>query len=266
MDPNGPTDVASADAPDGVRDEPRRAAHRKRDARWSGIPLAASLALVAFSVLFGIYGPRVVDRTTAPLGIPAWELGNAAIERHHERAVGAMHGQGAAITDLGAAEQDIADLLGVAVRLPGEREFPWTIHAPRPITLPGSAKAVQVFFSRPSGVGDHREGLSLVLVPDHEQYVVFSPFGRPLLLPPGDIYPVDPSPDLSTGSSALLWSDGTVVRILTTFSAATLEEAFEAFVTPPSGPTVSAAPASAPERDVRTNETFRADEGDETAR
>lgn len=196
--------------------------------RWSGVPLAASLALVAFAIFFGIYGPRVGDRITAPLGIPAWDLGEAAAERFHERRNDAVHGAGAEKTTITDAERDAAALLGSSVRLPDLVADGWTVHAPKPVAVPGSARSVAVTFSRSLVGGVER--VSLILVPDNEQYVVFSPFGRPLFLPPWEAYPIELPQDTIESAVALLWSDGSVVRVLVAGSEAVLSETAPAFL------------------------------------
>jgi hypothetical protein len=196
---------------------------------WSGVPLAASLALVAFAIFFGVYGPRVGDRITPPLGIPAWDLGEAAAERFHERRNDAVHGEGAGQTSIVDAERDVRALLGASVRLPDLVADGWTVHVPKSVAVPGSARSVAVNFSRSLLGGVER--LSLLLVPDKEQYVVFSPFGRPLFLPPWEAYPIEFPQDSIDDAVALLWSDGSVIRVLVARSESVLAETAPAFFT-----------------------------------
>ncbi|MFO0827728.1 MAG: hypothetical protein U0572_06210 [Phycisphaerales bacterium] len=208
----------------------RRASAVRSDARWSGVPVAASLALVAFAVIFGIYGPRVVDRATPPLGIPAWDLGQAAAERHLERMMDAIHGPGADKVTVPQAESELRSILGVPVKLPDGESLGFSIFRPRHVSLPGAARAAQVFYARNAlGAPD---AVSLILVPDRGQYVVFSPFGRPLFLPPWEVYPVSLPEDVGPEESALLWSDGSIIRVVVALSPKTLGDAERLFFNP----------------------------------
>ncbi|MDZ4830286.1 MAG: hypothetical protein SGJ09_08840 [Phycisphaerae bacterium] len=200
----------------------RRGAAAHPHPGWSGLPLAASLALVAFAVIFGVYGPRVVDRATPPLGIPAWDLGEAASARHFEQRMSALHGPGADPVTAHEAEEELRSILGERVTVPDLSGLGFTLYRPRLVSLPGAARAALLYYarSRPGGP----ESISLVVVPDREQYVVFSPFGRPLFLPRGEVHAVDLPNEGSEPGHGFLWSDGSFVRVAISLTGSTIDD------------------------------------------
>lgn len=200
---------------------------RRANRHWSGLPLAASLALVAFAVLFGIYGPRVVDRSNPPIGIPAWELADAALERHMERHAMAVHETPASIETV---EAEATGVLGQPANVPDLSQFGFVVYPIRQVALPGAGRAVIVLYGRTGLV--QPTFLSLVLVPDREQYVVYSPFGKPTYLPKGDVYPVGNSDGIPGPSEAFVWTDGSLVRVLLSLDGSALDEVSDAIIRP----------------------------------
>jgi hypothetical protein len=188
---------------------------------WSGLPVAASLALVAFAVLFGIYGPRVVDRSNPPVGIPVWDLAQAVQDRHRERVrLAETSGERGYEGDSIAAA---AEILGKPVEVPDLSGIGFEPYAPRAISLPGGARALLLLYARPQRI--HRSFLSIAILPDKEQFLVYSPFGKPLVLPVGELFSVDPPHGGFADVPSLVWTDGDLVRILHTLDPTALEEA-----------------------------------------
>jgi hypothetical protein len=184
--------------------------------------VAASLALVAFAVLFGIFGPRIADRSNPAVGIPVWELAQAAQDRHRERVrLAETSGERGYEGDSIAATA--AEILGRPVEVPDLSAIGFEPYAPRAISLPGGGRALLLLYARAQRI--HRSFLSIAILPDNEQFLVYSPFGKPLVLPVGERFPVD-SPDSGLADvPSLVWTDGELVRILHTLDAAALEEA-----------------------------------------
>lgn len=219
MKPDSPASAAQdpppPQGPDAEQPPPARG--------WSGLPVAASLALVAFAVLFGIYGPRVVDRANAPLGIPVWELANAAFERHRER-VRLAETSAEQTISRADAEVALADLIGSAVTVPDLSSIGFGPLAVRPISLPGAARSAIVLYTGQTESG-RRNFVSVALVPDREQFVVYSAFGKPAILPIGEPFAVEPEQPGFGDVPSMVWSDGNVIRILHSPDSRTLEAA-----------------------------------------
>ncbi len=216
-----PTSPPIGDAREAPNDGPGEASPRPRrsDRQWSGLPVAASLALVAFAILFGIFGPRVVDRSNPPVGISAWELASAASDRHVTR----VHQSAAEKPgELAEIEAEASSALGETASIPDLSALGFQPYGSRQISVPGSGRAVIVLYARTKGV--EPTFVSLLLVPDREQYVVYSPFGKPTFLPADEVYPVDTSEGTSGGIEAYLWTDQKVVRVLLSSNGRALDE------------------------------------------
>lgn len=202
--------------------EPPQPAPHEGQRGWSGLPVAASLALVAFAVLFGIFGPRVADRSAPPVGIPVWELAHAARDRHRER-VRLAETSGERGYEGRSIAEAAAEILGKPVDIPDLGSIGFELYEPRAVSLPGGGRALLLLYARPQRI--HRAFLSIAMLPDKEQFLVYSPFGKPLVLPVGEPYPVD-SPDSGFADvPSLVWTDGDLVRILHTLDPAALEDA-----------------------------------------
>lgn len=178
--------------------------------RWSGVPVAVSLALVGFSVLFGVYGPRVVDRGAPSIGTPLWEAADAAVEYLDWFAMG-FHSQGAEQVPVGEVNATLWDLLRVASVCPDLSSHEFHPLRPQPFNLPGASSAAVVIYVRDSSPG--REYLALIVAPFSEQYTLFSEFGQPRFLAPGGAIGVEAAPAERVSSAALAWTNGSVVYV-----------------------------------------------------
>jgi hypothetical protein len=129
---------------------------------------------------------------------------------------------GAHIVTVAEAEQDLKSTLGAHVTVPNLERQGFRLYRPVPIPLRGSGNAMLLLYARDAAVG--RDTLSVVVVPDKEQYVVFSPFGRPLFLPTWEVYPIELMTDDGREASAFLWSDGAFVRVAVSRTNSVLSE------------------------------------------
>jgi hypothetical protein len=189
--------------------------------RWSGLPVAASLSLVAFAVLFGVYGPRVVDRGSPSVGTPLWEAADSAVD-HLERHVLHAPFRDDQSVQMGEANAALAKILGPGFVCPDLGSHLFAPNLPTSIGLPGAAAAAAVVYSRkvPQGI----EYLNLVITPYREQYIVMSDFGKPQFLLPGPAIGVEAAPSDRVESRTLAWSNGTAVYVAVGSRKTTLDE------------------------------------------
>lgn len=194
---------------------------RRVDRRWSGIPVAASLSLVAFSVLFGVYGPRVVDRGTPAIGTPLWEAVDAAAEYLDQFILNAPYRPGEPVA-IGEANAALARLLQQAGTCPDLGRHDFVPTQPQSIHVPGAPQSAVVVYSRAGRGGT--EYLGLVIAPYHEQFTLFSEFGRPQFLRPGGAVGVDAAPSDRVDSATLAWTNGSLLFVAVGSRRTTLED------------------------------------------
>lgn len=176
--------------------------------RWSGVPVAISLALVGFSVLFGVYGPRVVDRGAPSIGTPLWEAADSAVEYLDWFAL-RVDSQMVERIAVGEANSQLWNELRVPSVCPDLSAHDFHPSRPQSFSLPGASAAAVVVYTRDAQPG--REYLALVVAPFTEQYTLFSDFGQPRFLAPGGAIVVEAAPSERVCSSALAWTNGSVV-------------------------------------------------------
>ncbi len=199
--------------------EARRPSRPSReDRRWSGLPIAASLSLVAFAIIFGIYGPRVVDRGSPSVGTPLWEVVDTVVE-HFDAFVAHASIDDASVIDQESASSVMNSLLrngredGASPVLicPDLTTIDFAPLEPQMLRLPGATRSAAIPFTRASKEGT--EFLLLAIAPYAEQYTLFSDFGRPQLLQPGGAITVDAAPSERVHASALIWTDGAFLYV-----------------------------------------------------
>ncbi len=182
----------------------------REERRWSGLPIAASLALVAFAVVFGVYGPRVVDRGSPQVGTPLWEAVDAAVEHLDQYILHAPFRQGEVVA-MGEVNAELTTILRMPLACPDLTEHDFVPCRPQALRIPGASDAAVVVFSR--GGKNDVEYLSLVIAPYREQYTLFSDFGRPQFLVPGGAIGVDAAPSDRVASSTLAWTNGSLLFV-----------------------------------------------------
>ena len=208
---------------------------------WSGLAVAASLALVAFSVLFGIYGPPLGDRGNPSLGTSLFELADVTRSVHDELVFETIHamgkdspetdgtgpvGSGPSIAEVTAAASRI---LGVSGRIPDLSQQGFRALVPRATRVPGTpsgGSAANVVYVR--GAAGSREFVTLTLIPDDEQFIVYDEFGRPRFVPINRPITIDVSSDGFGQRLALAWTDGNVVHVAHASRPEFLDEVYDA--------------------------------------
>lgn len=182
----------------------------REDRRWSGLPIVTSLALVAFAVVFGIYGPRVVDRGSPSVGTPLWEVVDQVVE--HFDAFSAHAGvRDSEVIAQESASAAMKDMLRMPFVCPDLTAIDFAPTEPEMLRLAGAARSAAVVYVR--AAKDGMEYLCLAVAPYSEQYTVYSDFGRPQLLTAGGAITVDSAPSDRVHASALLWTDGAFLYV-----------------------------------------------------
>lgn len=230
-----PTRTAGAPAPSSEatpgRTFDRRVRQSRGDRRWSGLPVAASLALVAFTIIFGVYGPRIVDRGSPSVGTPLWEVVDQVVE-HFDTFVSHASFRATDSVDPTTVSAGLTELLHQPFTCPDLTSVEFMPLEPHTLRLSGAARSAAVIFARPTR--DGTEYLCLAIAPYAEQYTMFSEFGRPELLPSGGAITVDAAPSEQVHPSALTWTDGTFLYVAVGSRRTTLAD-----VTPALAPAMS---------------------------
>lgn len=175
--------------PDVVR-EPERKPERVAPARsirdTSGPAIAATAALVLFSVFIGVFGPRIGNRQQIPVGVTLVELAEAVVSRsqpHFEQ----LNGDGLSEQEFAAR---IDGMTGSGVALPSLEACKLEALLVQPVRLPGGRGGMAMLRSispRSSQVA------AVVIIEDEDRLTVFDRYSRPIAMPRGEIFTV---PDL----------------------------------------------------------------------
>jgi hypothetical protein len=207
---------------------------------WSGLAVAASLALVAFAVLFGVYGPPLGNRGNPSLGTSLFELADVTRSVHDELVFEAIHamgketpqtdGTGPSESGPTASEVSAAAsrIVGFPLRVPDLSAHGFRALAPRATRVPGTpggASAVNVVYVR-GGAGS-RDFVTLTLIPDDEQFIVYDEFGRPRFVPINRPVSIDVSSDGFGRNLALAWTDGRTVTVAHASRPEFLDEVYD---------------------------------------
>jgi len=209
---------------------------------WSGLAVAASLAMVAFAVLFGIYGPPLGDRRNQALGTPLLELADSTALTHGQLVFEAAHalvGSGEKPPESAPRpEPSLAEVSAATSRIVGRdvRVPDLSAHGFRPLMptavgvvgTPAGEAAANVVFVR--GERGGRDYLSITFLRDDDQFIVYDDFGRPRFMPINQPIPIDISQARLGQRIAIAWTDGTAVRVAHASNADWLEEIFDALV------------------------------------
>lgn len=211
----GPEDIDEAGPADGS------ARHAGLDT--SAPAIAATIALVAFSIFIGVVGPRLGNRQPLPPGTTLVELADAMTVRHSESVVGAIHATDEPPFERAEIEREFARILGREVAVPDLRiglepmRFQWA--GIRGVRLPGASGACA--FARFRG-DDGPDFASVAVLRDRGDFIVFDPHGRPIPLPEGEVFSVAVE-GREFGSTVLAYREGELVFALQADSAAALE-------------------------------------------
>lgn len=165
----------------------------------SGPAVAATVALVLFSVFIGVFGPRLGNRQQLPAGTTLTELADAVSARHAQRVVQAFHIGAEPAFARHEIARELEEVLGTAVAVPavpdeGPAPIRW-IGTDR-VRLPGGSGVLAFLEAQRAG---RRLFASVIVLRDEDRYTVFDSFGRPRPMPTGELFSVPMPGGADTG-------------------------------------------------------------------
>ena len=166
----------------------------------SATAVAATVALVMFSVFIGVYGPRLGNRQQSPAGTTLVELATAIEPRHAQRVFEAMQTSGSGAKPFAQITREDAEaaatkIVGQPVFLPKLDGFEVRFLAPTRVRLPGASGALvfcAVSVPRANGRTDPALAAfaSILILEDEDRFTSFDTFGRPVSMPEGEVFSV----------------------------------------------------------------------------
>ncbi len=175
----------------------------------SPLAIAATVAIVVFSIFLGVFGPRIGNRPGNSVGVSLNELALAVESRHGERLVNAIHAPPRDAVPMEAAQAIVETALHKTVALPAlGTDGRWV--GGNAVQLPGGRAAV--LFAQYEG-GRHGEYVTICIFNDEDRFTVFDPFGRPIGLPDGETFVIEPPSDFG-GTTVVIWREGSLVWVL----------------------------------------------------
>ncbi|MEY2794479.1 MAG: hypothetical protein RIR10_195, partial [Planctomycetota bacterium] len=185
----------------------------KRAPRQTSAPaIAATVALVLFSVFIGLYGPRLGNRQQLPGGTTLVELATAIEPRHAQGVITSVHSGASDIALLRRArggdelaedarekleatrqiaEEQVLRITGLPIVLPQPANAHVFWSEPERVRLPGAAGAlvscVALENARWATLEEHA---TILLLRDEDRYTVFDAYGRPRPMPEGEVFSV----------------------------------------------------------------------------
>jgi hypothetical protein len=167
---------------DAVR-EPQREAPARSVRDTSGPAIAATAALVLFSVFIGVFGPRIGNRQQVPVGVTLVELAEAVVSRsqpHFDQ-----------LKEDGLSEQDFAaridGMTGSGVALPSLGAYKLEAMLVQPVRLPGGHGGMAMLRSTNSRSS---QLAAIAIIEDEDRLTVYDRYSRPIAMPKGEIFTV----------------------------------------------------------------------------
>jgi hypothetical protein len=190
----------------------------------SGPAIAATVALVLFSVFIGVFGPRLGNRPQSPAGVTLVELAEAVVSRSQ-----AEFGELRAERIEGTRTDELTDdefaqrfdrITDAAVALPSLDALGLEALSVRRVRLPGGAGGFAVLRGR----GGRTDAVaSIAVIADEDRFTVYDRYGRPTAMPEGEIFSVPDRMSLPPGTVEMYREGGHVVAVY----ARNLEDARE---------------------------------------
>lgn len=210
----------------GESSDARRATVASREPRTldtSAPAIAATVALVGFSIFIGVVGPRLGNRQPLPPGTTLVELADAMTARHSESVVGAIHAADEPPFERDEIAREFERLLGRDIAVPdltvGLESLGFRWAGIRGVRMPGGAGAVA--FGRFRG-DEGPDFASVAVLRDQGRFIVYDPYGRPIPLPEGEMFSVAVE-GRQFGSSVLAYREGDLVFAMQSDSPGMLE-------------------------------------------
>lgn len=183
--------------------------------------LVMSLLLVVGAVLFGIYGPTVAGRLSHGGGLPLVDVLDAAARMRYRAIMDSLEAIGEPDLAPEEAKGLLQRLTGRPVTAPDLASIGFHLRRVGPVSLPGSTYRSAVLVYQGRGQADQR-WILLFVAADEGQYLAFDARGRPRPLAADQTLEGE-LPGME--STALVWSDGAVLRLACFENAADAEAA-----------------------------------------
>lgn len=169
--------------------EPQQAAPARSLRDTSGPAIAATAALVLFSVFIGVFGPRIGNRQQVPLGVTLVELAEAVVSRSQPQFVVARSPSATEMTEQDF-EAQLDDLTGNGVALPSLEALRLAAVSVQRVRLPGGRGGLAVLRST-----DPREPrlAAVAVIEDEGMVTVYDRFSRPVVMPKGEVFSITDS-------------------------------------------------------------------------
>jgi hypothetical protein len=174
--------------------------------------IAATVALVLFSVFIGLYGPRLGNRQQLPGGTTLVELATAIEPRHAQRVITSLHSGASDVVLLRrargrdelaedargklesarrTAEEEVGRITGLPIVLPQPANTHVLWSEPERVRLPGAAGVLAYCVAlEDARWATREEHASILLLRDEDRYTVFDAYGRPRPMPEGEVFSV----------------------------------------------------------------------------
>jgi len=193
--------------------------HREGGPRPSIVAVTLCVLIVCGAVLFGIFGPGIAQRSQLAGRLTLGELVSAAAAMNDGFLAGAMRSRVRSIRGAdapneppttGSVGDSLRAALGVPAPVPDLRDAGFHLASAGPTALHSEeSDSFAIFYFSP----ERRRGATLVLVPDDGRAFIFDDFGRPASLEPGRLVQERLDRFHRDESTALVWSDGTLLHI-----------------------------------------------------
>lgn len=175
--------------------------------RANAFAVAASLALVAGAIAFGVFGPRISDRPSrGSADTPVSEVAERMTAAYDRCAAhGSCGAQGQPWTSAEEAGASLAALLGRPMIVPDLSALGFSFCSGGPFCVPGACdRGGHLLYCRLDERGEQCAWMSVLVAPVETPYLAFDPFGRSGPLQCG----VDYSLPTSGGGAMHYWCDG----------------------------------------------------------
>ena len=181
MSEDEPQELPRATPQQESSDRPRRTLHDT-----SGPAIAATAALVLFSVFIGVFGPRIGNRQQAPAGVTLVELAEAVVSRSQPHFNQARITRVPEMTDQDFAAR-VDEIIDHGVALPSLEAHRLEATAVQRVRLPGGRGGLAVLRST-----DPRDPqlAAVAIIEDEDRLTVYDRYSRPVAMPRGEVFSI----------------------------------------------------------------------------
>jgi len=155
----------------------------------SGPAIAATAALVLFSVFIGVFGPRIGNRQQLPAGVTLVELAEAMVSRSQPHFNQARIARVAEMTEQEFAQR-VDEITEHGVALPSLEAHKLEATSVQRVRLPGGRGTMAVV--RSTNPRDPQLA-ALAILEDEDRLTVYDRYSRPIAMPKGEVFTIPES-------------------------------------------------------------------------